>query len=91
MHRSYHEAEGKLLCLVTKSRPEICNAVRELSKHLDKPSQDHIKAANMVMNFVRNTRHRSYLVDLETGVDWVLEDYSGDNDSRLSILGYVGE
>ena len=31
-HRSYREAVGKLLYVATKTRPEICNAVRELSK-----------------------------------------------------------
>lgn len=54
MHSSYRDAGGKLLYIATKSRPEICNAARELSKHLDQPLEEHIKAENQVMNYVSN-------------------------------------
>ena len=93
-HRSYREAVGKLLYVATKTRPEICNAVRELSKHLDRPTEEHLKAANMVINYVRNTRSLVYKMEPAGGEDWVLEamsdsDYSGDKDNRLSISGFV--
>ena len=93
-HRSYREAVGKLLYLATKSRPEVCNAVRELSKHLDRPSEEHIRAANMLINYVLNTKDKVYVMHPQKGKEWILEamadsDYSGDKDSRLSILGYV--
>ena len=93
-HRSYREAVGKLLYLATKSRPEVCNAVRELSKHLDRPSEEHIRAANMLINYVLNTKDKVYVMHPQKGKEWILEamtdsDYSGDKDSRLSISGYV--
>lgn len=94
IHRSYRVIISKFLYLATKSRSKICNAVRKLSKHLDRPSKAHVKTANMAMNFVKNTRDWSYVVEPEAGEGWVLEamcdsDYSADKDSRLSISGYI--
>jgi hypothetical protein len=57
-------------------------------KQLEKPSGEHVKVANQVMNYVRNTGHLSYLVEPEAGDECVLgamgdSDSRGDKDSRL--------
>ena len=42
-HKYYRSGVGMLLYLVKHTRPDIANAVRELSKALDKPSPAAIK------------------------------------------------
>ena len=92
-HSAYREAVGKLLYL-TKTRPELCNPLRELSKHLGKPTMSHVEAVIYCMNYVWNTRFKAYKIHPLIAALWILEamcdsDYSGDKDSRLSISGYV--
>lgn len=53
-------------------------------KRLDRPPEEHVRAAIMVMNFMRNM---SYLMEPKAGM--TDSDYSGNKDSRLSILGYI--
>ena len=42
-HPTYRSGVGTLLYLTKHSRPELCNAVRELSKTIDKPALIHLK------------------------------------------------
>ena len=44
LHKVYRSSTGKLLYLTKHSRPDICNAVQELSQHIDRPNQAHLKA-----------------------------------------------
>jgi len=51
----YRSGVGKLLYLVKMSRPDIANAVRELSKHMDKATDLHTKALDRVLAYVMQT------------------------------------
>jgi Reverse transcriptase (RNA-dependent DNA polymerase)/Zinc knuckle len=102
--RKYQAGVGKLLYLARWSRPEIGNAVRELSKFASRPMIGHVDAMHRVMNYC--------VVDKELG--WTLKpegkwsgsisgpeddniveisgvsdsDYSKDMETRRSVTGY---
>ena len=47
-----------LLFLIKHSRPDICNAVRELSKCLDGPNEAAYKEMLRVVKYVMDTKDR---------------------------------
>ena len=42
-HATYQSGVGTLLYPTKHSRPDLCNAVRELSKTMDRPAPIHLK------------------------------------------------
>ena len=56
----YRSGVGKLLHLMRWSRPEVLNAVRELSKYMGKASAAHLKAMYRVMKYCVNTKNRGF-------------------------------
>ena len=56
---------GKLLHLMRWSRPEIWNAVRELTKHNGKCNASHMKAMKRVMRYAVNTPNRGWRISPE--------------------------
>ena len=42
-HAIYQSGVGTLLYLTKHGRPDLCNAVRELSKTMDRPAPIHLK------------------------------------------------
>ena len=50
-HKYFRSGVGKLLYMARWSRPDIQNAVRELSKQSQRPTQAHEKAMHRVMRF----------------------------------------
>ena len=88
---------GKLLYLVKHTRPDIANAVRELSKMLDCTNQAAIKEMRRVIKYVLDTRDYGLKIDpvlqgtngffdLQTYCD---SDFAGDKETRISVAGYV--
>ena len=55
-HATYTNGIGTLLCLTEHSRPDLCNALRELSKTLDKPAPIHLKERNRIIRYVLATK-----------------------------------
>ena len=52
MHKQYRKGVGKLIIHMTKySRPDLLNAVRELTRFGNKPSLVHYKAMVRIMKF----------------------------------------
>lgn len=97
----YRSGTGKLLHLVKWSRPEIGNAVRELSRFMQGAGAAHLKALYRVMNYCLNTAERGKvfrpkrLCKLEDVADFefVLEgysdsDYAKDTVQRRSVSGF---
>ena len=88
---------GMLLFLTKFSRPDIANAVRELSKVNNRANQAHVKEMLRTIKFVLDTRHWSLKYKI-TGSDrrklkWFFRalcdsDFAGDKDNRLSVLGF---
>ena len=53
--KKYISGTGKLLHMMRWSRPDILNAVRELSKHMKEENLLHYKAMHRVMEYVMRT------------------------------------
>jgi hypothetical protein len=91
----YRSGVGMLLYLVKHSRPEISNAVRELSKVADGATQAHWKALIRAIKYVIDTKENGLFMTPKMGEDsFYLEgisdsEYAGDRDTRISVYGYV--
>jgi hypothetical protein len=92
----YRSGVGMLLYLVKHSRPDIANAVRELSKCMTGANAAAFKELMRVIKFVLDTR--AYGLKLAPKwVDtmlWELKiysdsDWAGDKDNRKSITGFI--
>jgi hypothetical protein len=91
----YRSGVGMLLYLVKHSRPEISNAVRELSKVCDGATYGHWKCLLRTIQYVLSTKSNGLKIQ-PTIMDgtYVLEavsdsEYAGDKDTRISVYGYV--
>ena len=95
-HAIYRSGVGMLLYLVKHTRPDIANAVRELSKALDCPSPAAYKEMLRVIKFVLDTRGLAIKmapVDLIEN-EWIViaysdSDFAGDKETRISIAGFI--
>ena len=100
---TYRRGVGTLLYLVKYTRPDIANAVRELSKGMQEPTLSHMKELKRVLKFVLDTKdygikmepNTEKRITLQNGekVEWELllftdSDWAGDKDSRKSITGF---
>ena len=56
---------GKLLYLMKWSRPDISNAVRDLSRFMQEPSLAHDKAMRRLMEYCVSTKQRGLLLNLK--------------------------
>ena len=91
----YRSGVGMLLFLVKHSRPDISNAVRELSKCMGKANEEAYREMLRVLKYVietsnyglrLNAREDKREVTIETFVD---AEWAGDEETRLSVSGYV--
>ena len=98
-HSRYRTGVGMLLYLVKHSRPDIANAVRELSKCLDAPTMMAYKEMQRVAKYVIETPNKGLKFQpdfdlLDEEMQWVLilftdSDWAGDKESRKSVGGYM--
>lgn len=92
-HRLYRTKVGKQLYLTTKTRPDISNAARELSKHLDAPIEEHLKAAKHAVSYVLTTQQEYLSIKPDVGETYVEaycdSDFLGDPDTWRSVTGFV--
>ena len=83
-----------MLFLVKHSRPDISNAVRELSKSNSKANYAHYKQMLQAVNYVLKSRNRILKFMPTSEKDkWEFQcmcdsDYAGDKDNRLSVTDY---
>ena len=92
----YRSGVGMLLYLVKHSRPEISNAVRELSKVGDGATKSHWKDLMRTIKYVIDTKDRGLKIRplYPDNSTYTLEgitdsEYAGDRDTRISVYGYV--
>ncbi|KAH9094955.1 hypothetical protein Ae201684P_004220 [Aphanomyces euteiches] len=90
----YRELVGSLQYLVTATRPDIANAVRNLSKHLSKYDDTHWKQAQRVLKYLKGSKSASLEIDGRGQVgDLQLSAYCdadfANGEDRKSISGYV--
>ena len=93
--KKFRSGVGMLLYLVKHSRPDIANAVRELSKVADGATTAHWNALMRTIKFVLDTEDyglkikpskRKGMFYLEGISD---SEYAGDKDTRISVYGYI--
>jgi hypothetical protein len=92
----YRSGVGMLLYLVKHSRPDIANAVRELTKVLDKATIAHWKALLRTIKYVLDTKYMALKMEPSIRKDnkFDLEAYSdsefaGDPETRASVYGFI--
>lgn len=85
-----------LLYLVKHSRPDIANAVREMSKFLDRPTEACYKEMKRCIKFVLDTSDFGLKIQPSSLSEnaWSIQaytdsDWAGDKDTRLSVSGYI--
>ena len=91
----YRTGVGMLMYLIKHSRPDIANAVRELTKVLGKATPAAYKEMLRVAKFVMDTRNMGLKVEPVVPIDgkWELEvysdsDWAGSKDDRRSVGSY---
>ena len=90
----FRSGVGSLLYLMKHSRPDISNAVRELSKVMDGATSGHLKTLFRAIKFVIDTKNFGLSLSPHDGDELVLmgrsdSDYAGDKNTRQSVSGYV--
>jgi hypothetical protein len=93
----YRSGVGMLLYLVKHSRPDISNAVRELSKSMDGASLAAFKELKRVTKFVLDTKTMGLKIHPKLTTDiseWEIvvytdSDWAGDKDTRISVTGFI--
>jgi len=96
-HKIYRSGVGMLLYLVKHSRPDIANAVRELTKAMDGPSPAAYKEFLRVMKHTIDTKNfalRIKPIDPKDDGSWTIvvycdSDYAGDTETRVSVAGFI--
>jgi len=84
------ELVGSLLYLATTTRPDIAFAVGVLSHFMSCPKQDHMRAAKMVLRYLRGTTRLGVVYGgSKTLQGFVDADWAGDVDGRRSTTGFV--
>ena len=75
---------GSLLYLATTTRPDLCHAVSQLSRFMDKPSVKHMNAAKVVLKYLRG------IVDLGLILGNRIDNRSEDLDADTDIFNLTG-
>ena len=94
-HETYRSGVGTLLYLTKHSRPDISNAVRELSRTMDAPAPVHLKEMYKVIRHVLSTKGYELKFELRKDmIKWVLKalsdsDFASDKETRISVFGYI--
>jgi hypothetical protein len=94
----YRTGVGKLLHMMRWTRPEIQNAVRELSKYMSGATLVHYKAMHRVMGYCVATMARGLLLkpnrkwNGDPNFEFIItgysdSDYAKDTDTRKSVSG----
>ena len=90
----FQSGTGMLLYLVKHSRPDISNAVRELTKVMDKATDKHMQEMLRIVKHVLDTKELGLKIEpkvrntlIWTMIMWSDSDWGGDKDNRLSVSG----
>ena len=91
-HATYRSGVGTLLYQTKHSRPDLCNAVRKLSKTMDRPGPTHPKEMYRIIRYVLETK-RYGLKFYPKRCSWIIQkfsdsDFAGDKEMRRSVYGY---
>ena len=89
-HATYRSGVGTLLYLTKHSRPDLCNAVRELSKTMDRPAPIHLKEMYRFIRYVLETK-RHGLKFYPKRCSWIIQafsdrDFAGGKEMRIVFM-----
>ena len=99
LHKVYRKGVGKLAHMARWTRPEVLNRVRELSRFLHAPTQQHLNRMYRVMDYIVssplrgwkmsptglwNGKDKNFLFELRGKSD---SDYGVDPETRRSVSG----
>jgi hypothetical protein len=82
--RRYQAAIGSLMYLSRMSRPDIAFATCLLARYASRPAQDHFKALQRILHYLRATMHFRLVVGGESG--WKAVEGFSDSDWAGSCL-----
>jgi hypothetical protein len=88
----YQEMIGSLNHLAVFSRPDISNAISQLSQFLQDPTETHMKAARHILRYLKGTRHFSITYGGAKQfriIGFSDANWGGDKNDRKSTTGYV--
>jgi hypothetical protein len=88
---AYRSIVGKIMYLVTKIFPEGANAVREMTKHFSNPGEDHWKALERFVGYLKTNKEKirlTYRKPRELRPLTIVDsNYATDKTDRRSISG----
>ncbi len=87
---AYRSIVGKLIYYMTKIRPDLSNAVRDLSAHLTNPGKEHWKALDRCVGYVKTTKLEGIYLKRPRSlqsISYTDADYAKDEKDRKSISG----
>jgi Reverse transcriptase (RNA-dependent DNA polymerase) len=93
----YRNAVGSLLYAAVVTRPDISNAVREVSRFMHNPGREHWSACQRILRYLKGTADFKLVYDF-SGVKtdsipslrgYCDADHAGDIDCRKSTTGYI--
>jgi transposase InsO family protein len=91
--RAYRSIIGKVMYLMTCTRPDLAAAVSLLSRYLSDPKEEHWIGVKRLLRYLCGTVSLGLLFNAEHGMDKLVgysdADYASDKDSRKSVTGYV--
>lgn len=87
----YRSAVGALIYAATGTRPDIANAVGNVSKFMEKPQKAHWDAVKRILRYLNGTRDVGlfYTKGNQELVGYSDSNYAGDLETRKSTTGYV--
>lgn len=89
----YRQAVGSLMYLAVATRPDISYAVGYISRFMENPNQQHVKAVKRVIKYIKGTTDYGIIFKCNQK-NFVLSvfsdaDYAGDQVTRRSTTGYI--
>ena len=86
----YRSVVGKLNYIAVTSRPDISNAVSEVSRYCQNPGTTHVQAVKRILRYLRGTCDYELTLQPENLIltGYCDADWAGDSDTRRSTSGY---
>ncbi|KAL1219429.1 Retrovirus-related Pol polyprotein from transposon TNT 1-94 [Cardamine amara subsp. amara] len=90
---SYASAVGCLMYAMVCTRPDLAQAVSQVSKYMSNPGRKHWEAVKWILRYLRGTANYDLMFGGEDckdkAIGFVDSDYGGDLDNRKSTTWYV--
>jgi len=88
----YRKILGKLMWFVKKTMPEAANPIRELASHMDKPGEQHWRAMERVVGYIK--QNDPCVLRLQKPRDlkcyaYVDSNFATNKENRKSVTGYI--